>query len=132
MNPYLNTPPTNLRRVLESEKDPKKRKQMSDALNAWRVTIPGPFRKGDKSMDKQAVARELVAVAKELVGGPIDVVVRDVKTGDVVMQMNATKFMSIARKLPGVSRNSFLPDMVKIYNKTFGRRNGLVAETSLT
>jgi len=46
VNPYLNTPPTELRRRLESEKDPGKKKQMKDALNAWRLTTPGPFRKG--------------------------------------------------------------------------------------
>ncbi len=44
-NPYLNTAPTKLRRDLGNEKDLKKRKQMRDALNAWRTTVPGPFLK---------------------------------------------------------------------------------------
>jgi len=57
MNPYLNTPPTKLRRQIEQEKDPEKRKQMREALRAWRVTVPGPFRKA---------ALELLVVAKEL------------------------------------------------------------------
>jgi hypothetical protein len=49
VNPYLNTPPTKLKRDLKNVKDPKKKKKMTDALNAWRITVPGPFRinKGD-------------------------------------------------------------------------------------
>lgn len=49
VNPYLNTPPTKLKRDLKNVKDPKKKKKMKDALNAWRITTPGPFRinKGD-------------------------------------------------------------------------------------
>ena len=43
VNPYLNTPPTKLKRDLETEKDPATRKKMTDALNAWRLTTPGPF-----------------------------------------------------------------------------------------
>lgn len=57
VNPYLNTPPTKLNRDLKKEKDPKKRKQMKDALNAWRTTVPGPFRKS---------AEELLKIAEEL------------------------------------------------------------------
>lgn len=44
VNPYLNTPPTKLKRDLKNQKDKKKRKEMQDALNAWRITTPGPFR----------------------------------------------------------------------------------------
>lgn len=49
VNPYLNTPPTKLKRDLKNVKNSKKRKKMTDALNAWRITTPGPFRinKGD-------------------------------------------------------------------------------------
>jgi hypothetical protein len=61
VNPYLNTPPTKLRRDLESEKDDKKRKQMKDALNAWRITVPGPFW-------RTQAARELLAMAKAVLG----------------------------------------------------------------
>lgn len=59
VNPYLNTPPTKLRRDLESEKDPAKRKRMKDALNAWRLTTPGPFWKTE-------AAQTLVRMAKLL------------------------------------------------------------------
>jgi hypothetical protein len=51
VNPYLNTPPTELRRDLESEKDPAKRKKMQDALNAWRLTTPGPFWRSQSASD---------------------------------------------------------------------------------
>lgn len=57
VNPYLNTPPTELNRDLKNEKDPAKRKEMQEALNAWRTTVPGPFLKS---------AEELVKIAKEL------------------------------------------------------------------
>jgi|GEM_PF-1929960 len=42
-NPYLNTPPTVLKRDLEKETNPMKRKLMSDALNAWRMTHGNPL-----------------------------------------------------------------------------------------
>jgi len=57
VNPYLNTPPTKLRRDMEIEKDPEKRRQMRDALDAWRLTVPGPFRK---------TAVELLSLAEEI------------------------------------------------------------------
>jgi len=44
VNPYLNTPPTELARKLKSEKNKAKRSLMTKALNAWRMTNPGPFR----------------------------------------------------------------------------------------
>jgi hypothetical protein len=44
VNPYLNTPPTELARKVEGEKDPAKKKKMQEALSAWRTTVPGPFR----------------------------------------------------------------------------------------
>jgi GNAT superfamily N-acetyltransferase len=47
VNPYLNTPPTKLKRDLKTVKDPAKKKLMQTALNAWRTTVPGPFRKGE-------------------------------------------------------------------------------------
>ena len=61
VNPYLNTPPTKLRRMIKREKDGRKKKQMERALWAWRTTVPGPFR--------GKAARELVRVARILVGG---------------------------------------------------------------
>ena len=45
MNPYLNTPPTELRRMLESEQDPGEERLMREALEAWRKAVPGPFRR---------------------------------------------------------------------------------------
>ena len=45
VNPYLNTPPTKLKRDLKNQKSKKKRKKMEDALGAWRTVVPGPFRK---------------------------------------------------------------------------------------
>ena len=61
VNPYLNTPPTKLSRDLKSEKDPKKRKQMSEALKAWRITVPGPFW-------RTQAARKMLMIAKHLLG----------------------------------------------------------------
>ena len=60
VNPYLNTPPTKLRRQLETEKDPSKRKQMTDALNAWRVTTPGPFWRTQAAATMVRIAKLLV------------------------------------------------------------------------
>ncbi len=57
VNPYLNTPPTKLKRDIGKAKGNKK-KQMQDALNAWRITVPGPFRK--------TAALELLAIAKDI------------------------------------------------------------------
>ncbi len=45
VNPYLNTPPTELKGMIEREDDPAKKRQMKEALSAWRITTPGPFRK---------------------------------------------------------------------------------------
>ena len=56
-NPYLNTPPTELARKLKRQKDGRKRKLMQDALDAWRTTVPGPFRK--QSMELLDIARSL-------------------------------------------------------------------------
>jgi len=61
VNPYLNTPPTKLKRDLESESDPKKKRQMQQALGAWRTTTPGPFW-------KTQTAKRLVKIAKCLLG----------------------------------------------------------------
>ena len=59
VNPYLNTPPTKLRRNIEKEKNPKKKKKMTEALNAWRITTPGPF-------SLKGVVKELVAISRLL------------------------------------------------------------------
>ena len=52
VNPYLNTPPTKLKRMLPDAKG-KKKKQIQDALNAWRTTVPGPFRYGSMKAKNQ-------------------------------------------------------------------------------
>jgi len=59
-NPYLNTSPTELRRMVEGEKDARRKRQMLEALAAWRLVVPGPFR------GRLSVARKLLAVAWEL------------------------------------------------------------------
>jgi hypothetical protein len=59
VNPYLNTPPTELSRKLKTEKDPHKRKQMKEALEAWRTVVPGP-----RFLNMQAA--ELLKVARLL------------------------------------------------------------------
>lgn len=69
VNPYLNTPPTKLKRDVEKEDDPKKKKQMTDALNAWRITVPGPFRKG---ADMNNVEIEMMKLAREIVASRYD------------------------------------------------------------
>ena len=56
-NPYLNTPPTKLNRELARQKDPRKRKLMQRALDAWRTVVPGPFRK--EAWDILDIVREL-------------------------------------------------------------------------
>jgi hypothetical protein len=44
VNPYLNTPPTKLPGMIRKEKDSTKKRQMQQALEAWKLTVPGPFR----------------------------------------------------------------------------------------
>lgn len=58
VNPYLNTPPTKLKRDLKNQKDKSKRKKMQKALNAWRLTVPGPWRIN--------AAKEMIRIAKIL------------------------------------------------------------------
>jgi hypothetical protein len=70
VNPYLNTPPTKLKRDLAGEKG-KKRKQMEEALSAWRTTVPGPFRKGS-DVESRKIAGELLKIAKELTAQKYD------------------------------------------------------------
>ena len=65
VNPYLNTPPTKLKRDLAGESDGNKKKLMKDALSAWRSVVPGPFRKGS-DMNRQIIARRLLKMAEEL------------------------------------------------------------------
>ena len=60
VNPYLNTPPTKLKRDIQKEKDEQKKKLMTTALNAWRTVVPYPFRHG-------SVAKELIKIAKLLI-----------------------------------------------------------------
>jgi len=62
-NPYLNTPPTKLKKLVEKEKNAKKKKQMRDALNAWRLVVPGPF-----SIGRRKLAKELLSIANLLLG----------------------------------------------------------------
>lgn len=40
---YLNVPPTELARKLKTERDPKKRREMENALDAWRTTQGNPL-----------------------------------------------------------------------------------------
>ena len=58
-NPYLNTPPTKLKRMIEKS-DGKNKKLMKDALWSWRVTVPGPFRKTSAALDILNMAREIL------------------------------------------------------------------------
>lgn len=44
VNQFLNTPPTKLNRMIKTEKNKEKKKEMIEALNAWRTVVPGPFR----------------------------------------------------------------------------------------
>ena len=60
-NPFLNVPPTRLRRDIASETDPHRKRLMREALGVWRVSVPGPFR-------ESRVAGELVRIARMLVG----------------------------------------------------------------
>ena len=46
VNPYLNTPPTELARKIKNVKDPKKKKLIQKALDAWRGTHGNPLAPG--------------------------------------------------------------------------------------
>ena len=46
VNPYLNTPPTELARKIKRVKDPAKKKQVQKALDAWRGTYGNPMAPG--------------------------------------------------------------------------------------
>ena len=81
VNPYLNTPPTKLKRDLKSEKDPEKRKLMQKALEAWRLTVPGPFW-------RTAVVTELLHVARIMMVTKVKVV---------------SELLSLAREVMSVS-----------------------------
>ncbi len=43
VNEYLNTPPTELKRMIEKERNLSKKKKMQEALLAWRLTSPNKF-----------------------------------------------------------------------------------------
>lgn len=45
---YMNVPPTELARRIKKERDPKKRKAMQRALDAWRLTQGNPLARSAK------------------------------------------------------------------------------------
>lgn len=47
-NAYLNTSPTELRRLLEKEKNKLVKKEMGEALIAWRISQPNPSMRPNK------------------------------------------------------------------------------------
>lgn len=56
-NPYLNTSPTEIRRRLEKEEDPVKRRLMFRALEAWRLTQGNPLAKSAARVATRWLAR---------------------------------------------------------------------------
>jgi len=65
VNPYLNTAPTELVRLLKKEQDSKKKSQMKEALNAWRKTVPGPFWKSYSQVARK-IAKEAICAQRIL------------------------------------------------------------------
>jgi len=63
VNPYLNTPPTKLKRDILKETDPAKKRLMQEALSAWRITVPGPFWRTATAKVLLRLARKLLASA---------------------------------------------------------------------
>jgi len=61
VNPYLNTPPTKLPGMIRKEKNPTKKRQMQQALEAWKLTVPWPFR--------VSVAMDVLKLARQVLGG---------------------------------------------------------------
>jgi len=62
VNPYLNTPPTELKRMIEKERNFGKKKRMQEALMAWRLTVPGPFwGEQNRSYELRELAERLAA-----------------------------------------------------------------------
>ena len=76
VNPYLNTSPTKLKRDIENEDDRARKKLMKDALNAWKITVPGPFRKGN---DMHDIVREMDIIRELKIVGAILAEVGDIE-----------------------------------------------------
>jgi hypothetical protein len=53
---YMNVPPTELARRLETERDPAKRRAMRRALEAWRVTQGNPLAKSARRVARSWMA----------------------------------------------------------------------------
>lgn len=62
-NPYLNVAPTELKREIGKQKDPRKKKLMQRAIDAWRTVVPSPFRK--QADDILKIVRELEGSGNE-------------------------------------------------------------------
>jgi len=55
-NPYLNTPPTEIVRLLKKETDPTKKTQMGVALNAWREVTGNPLAKSAQDLFSKRIS----------------------------------------------------------------------------
>jgi hypothetical protein len=67
VNPYLNTPPTELKRNLKSVKDKRRRKQMQGGGDQKYINHEQKRKGGE--MNKEKIAVELLKLAKSLVAG---------------------------------------------------------------
>ena len=54
-NAYLNTSPTELRRLLEEEKNKLVKKEMREALISWRISQPNPTMRPKLAKDDASV-----------------------------------------------------------------------------
>jgi len=53
---YMNVPPTELARMVKTEQDPEKRKEMARALDAWREVEGNPLARSAKRVARSWIA----------------------------------------------------------------------------
>ena len=53
---YMNVPPTELARMVKTESDPEKRREMQRALDAWREVEGNPLAKSAQRIARQWIA----------------------------------------------------------------------------
>lgn len=125
VNPYLNTPPTKLKRMLDGGiDDPEKRRLVTRALNAWRLTVPGPFRgatdislilrHGDKGADMDKFENMVLRVAARQFAAAEDVLLID-RTKPKVFKRWVVDNVDAELEYPGLYYGRFLvsPGTVK-------------------
>jgi len=130
VNPYLNTPPTELARRVKTEKDSKKKKQMQEALGAWRYVVPGPFRK--VAQEKLTPAQQAQRVRKrsdgvrklaENLGRLRDKINKDLKSNDEKEQLTAMVVALMDKTAERVGNESSAKNNDHLGVTTFRKKN---------